>query len=102
MGTWGPGLYTNDLGLDLRSTVKVISRLPFEDEQLTEIAIATFKEAAKNPNDEEYTSFWLVLADQFHRRGIPAQAVFNIANDIITSGQDLRVNQQLGMSRADL
>lgn len=102
MGAWGPGLYSNDLGLDLRSAIKVVSRLPFGVEQLTEIAIDTFGETAKNSDDDDYTAFWLVLADQFHRRGIPAQAVFNTAIGIIKSGKDLQVNQDLGMSGVDL
>jgi hypothetical protein len=102
MGAWGPSLYSNDLGLDLRSAIKVVSRLPFEVEQLTEIAIDTFRETAKDSDDDDYTTFWLVLADLFHRRGIPAKAVFNTAIGIIKSGKDLQVNQDLGMSGVDL
>ena len=102
MGAWGIGLYSNDFGSDVRNAIKVISRLPFDENQLTEIAISAFAETAKNRDDEEYTIFWLVLADQFYRRGIPAKQVFDTALDIIESGKDLQVHQELGMSSAEI
>lgn len=102
MGAWGIGLYSNDFGSDVRNAIKVISRLPFDENQLTEIAVNAFAETAKNRDDEEYTIFWLVLADQFYRRGIPAKQVFDTALDIIKSGKDLLIHQELGMSSTDI
>jgi hypothetical protein len=98
MGTWGTGLYSSDFGLDVRSVIKAISRLPFDEQRLTDIAVDAFSESARNQFDEDYTTFWLVLADQFHRRGIPAKQAFDTALDIIKNGKDIQVHQDLGMS----
>lgn len=100
MGAWGIGLYTNDFGLDVRNALKTILRLPWDEQRLTALAIDTFRETANNPDDENYTTFWLVLADQLHRQGITAKEVFKTALDIIKSGRDLQVNQDCGMSNA--
>jgi hypothetical protein len=102
MGAWGIGLYSNDFGMDVRSAIKVISRLPFDEKKLTEIAVNAFSETAENQNDEEYTIFWLVLADQFHNRGVPAKQVFATALYIIKSGKDLQVHRELGMSSTEI
>lgn len=102
MGTWGTGLYSNDFGLDLRGAVKAISRLPFDEQRLTAIAVNAFGETANNESDEDYTTFWLVLADQFHRHGIPAKQAFDTALDIIKSGKDIQVHQDLGMSDIEI
>jgi hypothetical protein len=102
MGIWAVGLYSNDLGMDIRDSVKGIMRLPVDDQQLINLAIKVFKETAENDKDEEYTTFWLVLADQFHYHGIHAKRVFDIALDIINSGRDLENHRELGMSEADI
>ncbi len=30
MGTWGPGLYSNDIAKDLKSTIAAVARLPLD------------------------------------------------------------------------
>jgi hypothetical protein len=102
MGAWGIGLYSDDFGMDVRNAIKVISRLPFDEKKLTEIAVKAFAETAEDQNDEEYPTFWLVLADQFHSHGIPAKQVFDTALNVIESGKDLQVHQELGMSSTDI
>ncbi|MFK7779106.1 MAG: hypothetical protein QM501_13455 [Gimesia sp.] len=102
MGSWGPGLYSNDIALDLKSTIGAIVKLPFETKRLVEIASEAFPEAANQKVDEDYTTFWLVLADQFHKRGINSSDVFDRSIDIIDSGSDLQNQETLGLAASDL
>ena len=76
MGSWGAGLYSNDIALDLKSAVAAIVKLPFESEQLIKMLAEAFPEEASNEANEDYTTFWLVLADQFHKRGIDCRMCF--------------------------
>jgi hypothetical protein len=102
MGTWGTGLYSGDLAMDLRSTIGAVARLPFDGDCLVEILCAAEPAAANNPNDEEHTIFWLVVADQFARRAIACGRVREKALTIIDDGSDLAMHAKLGMSPADL
>ena len=70
MGVWNPGLYSGDFALDLRSAIRAIARLPEDGDRLLDILCGTEPAAANNPQDEDHTTFWLVAADQFARRGI--------------------------------
>jgi hypothetical protein len=102
MGTWGTGLYSGDLAMDLRSTIGAVARLPFDGDRLVEILCAAEPAAANNPNDEEHTIFWLVVADQFARRAIACARIREKALSIIDDGSDLAMHAKLGMSPADL
>jgi hypothetical protein len=102
MGTWGAGLYSNDFSMDLRSTIRAVSRLPFDGERLTELLCATEPGAALNAADEDHTTFWLVVADQFVRRGIASRRVRGSALDIIDTGRDLEMQRRLGQTPAGL
>src|ERR1051326_2101439 len=70
MGVWGTGLYSGDFALDLRSTVSAVSHLPFEPDRLVEILAETEPGPANDPQDPDHIVFWLVVADQFAKRGI--------------------------------
>ena len=91
MGTWGPGLYSNDIARDLKSTITAVTRLPLDTDELVGIIINSFPEAANDADDEDHTTFWLVLADQFHRKGIESRDAFDRAIEIVDSGRDLRL-----------
>jgi hypothetical protein len=101
MGTWGPGLYANDLARDLKPTVAAVANLPFDGSRLTEILIEAYSGPAGDQEDEEHTTFWLVLADQLHRKGIEAPEVYSRAIEIVESGEDLRMQERLDVSAAD-
>src|SRR6516164_8498832 len=45
--------------------------------------------SASDPNDEDYTVFWLVLADQFEKRGVAHAPTREKAIAIIDRGDDL-------------
>jgi len=100
VGTWGTGLYSDDFASDLRTSVAAICRLPFKGEQIVEL-LADLNPEARNPHGEGFTTFWLVVADQLHRRGIrsPAQ---ERAIDIIAKRTNLEELAKLGMTGSDL
>jgi hypothetical protein len=75
MGTWGVGLYAGDFAMDLRSTISAVARLPVDSDNLIEILCESEPTAASNPDDEDHTTFWLVIADQFAKRGIVSNRV---------------------------
>ena len=70
MGVWGSGLYSGDFALDLRSTIGAVCRLPFDSDRLLEVLCESEPDAAFDGNNEDHTTFWLLVADQFARRGI--------------------------------
>src|SRR5262249_29332969 len=51
---------------------------------------------------DQSNSFWLVLADQFEKRGISSRRVRKTALDIIDGGKDAAMMQALGMKPADI
>jgi hypothetical protein len=102
MGTWGTGLYSGDFAADLRSTIGAVSRLPFDTDRLVEILCETVATAANDPDDSDHTVFWLVLADQFAKRGLNCDRVRDAALAIIDTDQDIAVHAALGMTPSDL
>jgi hypothetical protein len=100
MGVWGSGLYSGDFATDLRAAVTAVSRLPFEGNHLLEILMGIEPNAANNRHDEDYTTFWLVVADQFAKRGIASDQVRRIVLQIIDEGQDIEMLRTLGMGPA--
>lgn len=102
MGTWGAGLYASDLADDLRSTLRAVTRLPFDEARLVQMLRESEPGAADDPANEDYTVFWLVLADQFEKRGIASAAVVATALAIIDDGTDIARFRELGLREADL
>jgi hypothetical protein len=83
MGVWGEGLYANDLAMDLRATIAAVLRLPFDTDKVVDIVCGTQPSAVNNAADEEYAIFWLVMADQFSKRGIACDRVRAKALEIL-------------------
>lgn len=102
MGAWGIGLYSSDFALDLRGSVKAVARLPFEPDRLLEFLCAAEPAAANNPEDSDYTIFWLTVADQFAKRGIDCARARDRALAIIADGADLAAMAALGMDEKSL
>lgn len=101
MGSWGTSLYSGDFAADLRRTVAVVARLPFDAEQLLDLMIEVEPAAANNSNDDDHSVFWLVVADQLARRGVHSRRARDAALEIIDSGRDLEAMARLGMSERD-
>ena len=102
MGVWGTGLYSGDFAMDLRSTVGAVVRLPFDADRLVDILCETEPAAANDPNNEEHTTFWLILADQFAKRGIASDRVREKALGVIDAAEDIAMLEKLGMKPGDL
>jgi hypothetical protein len=102
VGTWGTGLYATDFAADLRGTIRAVARLPFDADRLAAIVTDTERQAASNPDDEDHTNFWLVLADQFLRRGLVSADARDRALRIIDTGADLEMQRKLGQDEPGL
>lgn len=102
MGVWGTGLYSGDFALDLRATIRAVARLPFDGEKMLAILRSTADGADADEQNEEHSTFWLVVADQLRRRGILCIEAQEKALEIIRDGSDLAICRQLGMSDRDL
>lgn len=101
MGTWGAGLYDDDGAADLRDTIALLAKIPTTGERLLEILIQQ-EGAEPVTDDEDGTRFWLVVADQFEKRGIVCARAFENALHIIDKGIDLALMKELEMSPRDL
>lgn len=100
MGAWGPGLYSDDYAADLKATIAAVARLPHEADRLLQLLVS-LEDPATLEGDEDFTTFWLVVADQFHKRGIPSDAQTR-ARTIIHDGSDLAKLRDCGMAESDL
>ena len=101
MGSWGVGLFSNDVASDVREAFKDIVRLPHEEPRLLELLLAEFP-SGRAEDDEDYADFWLAIADLFHQYALADEQVFATARRIVEDGIDQRVNRDLDMSDADL
>jgi hypothetical protein len=102
MGDRGTSLYSGDFARDLRGTIRAVVRLPYDADRLADIVSETEPDAARNPGDEDHTTFWLVLGDQFARYGLKSDRVIATALEIIDSGRDLAQQWTLGQTDAGL
>lgn len=87
MGNWGAGLYEDDHAADLKNTLALLCKLPGTGEALLDKLKAMYW--GNEPSDVDDTIFWLVVADQFERKGIACEEVTSTALGIIASGLDL-------------
>jgi hypothetical protein len=101
LGVWGAGLYSGDFAQDLRPTIAAVARLPFEPAELLVILRKT-ESAADDPQDSDHTVFWLVVADQFRKRGIDCPEARDAALAILAGGEDLALMARLGMDAKTL
>src|SRR2546421_4246761 len=102
MGAWGAGLYSSDMAADMRAVVKSALRIPFDEDRIVDILRDCERRAADDPGSEDHTTFWLVLADQFEKRGLAHAPTREKAITIIDRGDDLSMMEKLGMKQADL
>ena len=102
MGAWGAGLYSSDMAADMRAVIKSALRLPFDEDRIVDILRDCERGAADDPDDEDHTTFWLVLADQFEKRGVAHAPAREKAIAIIDRGDDLDMMEKRGMKQADL
>lgn len=99
MGAWGTGLYSDDLALDLRSTISAVCRLPKDGDEIVDLLCELNEGVEDDPEDGPV--FWLVAADQLQRRGIESRARQR-ALHVIDEGTDIARLEGLGMDPRDL
>jgi hypothetical protein len=102
MGTWGTGIYSNDIALDIKPAITALTKLPFTPDQIVDHLCELFPEVATNEGDEDYSTFWFVLADQLNKKGIASERASKVALDIMISGRDIETLRNCGMSERDL
>src|SRR3954471_13785453 len=102
MSAWGTGLYSSDLAADMRATIKSVLRLPLDEDRIVAILREGEGRTADDPNDEDHTTFWLVLADQFEKCGVAHTPTREKAIAIIDRGDDLAMMEKRGMKAPDL
>jgi len=101
MGSWGSGLYQDDSAADLRNMIATLANLPATGDRILEIILDNWKEPVGLDADGGPT-FWLVIADQFERRGIACSKVFEHALSAVDTGADLRDLEARGAEQRDL
>jgi len=101
MGSWGPGLYSDDTTADLKNMIALLDKLPASGDRLLEILLEQHKEPV-GMKDDSGPAFWLVVADQFERRGIASVKTFKQALTAIDTGADLRDLEARGLGHGDL
>ena len=87
MGTWGTGLYSDDLAADVREEFRDL----IGDGLTTEAAVNRLRKEYKSSlrDRDEESVFWLALADTAWRLGRLDDTVLKNALRVIDSGQDL-------------
>ena len=101
MGSWGAGLYSDDSAADLKNTIALLDKVPITSDRLLEILIESYGESVALTADAGPT-FWLVVADQFEKKGIRSTRAFEQAQAAIATGADLRDLEARGMEARDL
>jgi hypothetical protein len=101
VGTWSVSLYGNDAAADVRGDLADLLRAPLDGNEI----VAALRESYSSLDDEgdgDYCDLWLAIADQFHRYGLAAPEVMDIAERIISTGLDLDAKRALGMDPRSL
>ena len=101
MGTWGTGIYSNDVAADLKSTVVSVMRLPLDADELIEL-LTDAEPSLGDPGSEDHTGCWFVVADQFHKYGIAHEPTLQRVRQYVETGADIDMMRRLGMSPPDL
>ena len=96
MGAWGEGLYEDDEACDVRDFISLLSKMPGDGDSILQLALEQF-ERDENLDDDGCPTFWMVVADQFAKRGIECDRAMKQALLSINSGADLADLKARGM-----
>src|SRR5205085_8228549 len=96
------GLYSSDMGAEMRALTKSELRLQFDEDRIVDILRDCERRAADDPGSEDHTTFWLVLADQLEKRGVAHAPTREKAMALIDRGDDLTMMEKRGMKVSDL
>lgn len=96
MGSWGAALYADDAAGDLKNAIALVTKVPADSDRLLAILKQFHGDEAIDPADGDGAMFWLVVADQFERKGIACREAADTALHIIESGTDLAACAERG------
>ncbi len=88
MGTWGGGLYDDDEACDVRDSISLLAKMPRDGNAILALLLEQF-ERNEDLKDDGCPAFWMVVADQFAKRGIESERVMKLALASMNSGADL-------------
>lgn len=88
MGAWGGGLYSDDDALEIKDTISVMSKMPVDGERLLDLVLKNY-DGATELEEEGGPTFWLVVADQFEKRGLFSKEALSNAMLAIEGGYDI-------------
>jgi len=86
MGSWGTGIFEDDLALDLRGTYRELLSLKLADEAI----LAELQQQWGGGEDIQESTFWIALALEQHQFGRLDEGVRKKALDFIESGRALQ------------
>jgi hypothetical protein len=86
--------------MDLRSSIALLAEMPVSGDRLLDILLTDRTNVGLD--DDGGPTFWLVVADQFERRGIACARAVEQALLAIDSGADERSMRDLDMSDRDI
>ena len=95
MGTWGPGIFSEDVACDVRNEYRGLLQEGMEDDAATDLVIERWKSTQEDP--DEGPTFWIALAMSQSKLGRLRQDVKDRALDAIAAGPDARW-QEAGLS----
>src|SRR5919106_1722965 len=87
MGTWGPGIFSDDLALDVRDVWRDALMDGLDDTTATERVLDQFRESFDDP--EEAVVAWIALAAAQHQTGRLQPLVRDHALAVLDAGGDL-------------
>jgi hypothetical protein len=96
MGAWGEGIYDDDEACDVRDMIRLLSKTPASGDHILEILLSEFKRD-EDLKEEGCPTFWIAVADQFEKKGISCQKVFELAQKAIKTGADIDDLRNRGM-----
>lgn len=97
MGTWNAGLYDSDSAADLKNTLALLCKVPANGERLLDLLTELL--GVSETTDAQY---WLVVADQFEKRGLHSARVQAHALALIDDGIALAQARDSGADAAFL
>ena len=100
MGTWGVGLFQDDVTCDIKEEYLNRLRIGYTNEEATEEVIDYNVDSVED--EEEAPLFWFALADIQWRYGRLLTEVKRIAMEYLKSGEDLersKINKKLYKKR---
>ena len=101
MGAWGEGLYDDDFTCDVRDSISMLSKMPATGDEIIKILTEQYG-PVRDLADDGVPGFWMVVADQFSKKGIESKEAVSNALDAIDSGADIRDLQARGMEEKGL